>query len=104
MISPPDFEHFFKQVKDALPQGVLDLQQDLEKNLRTALETALHRMNVVTREDFDIQVDFANRNRERLEALEARVDALESGQPLESKKSPKDSETSVPIDDSQKAE
>ena len=89
MISPPDFEHFFKQVKDALPQGVLDLQQDFEKNLRVALETALHRMNVVTREDFDIQVDFTNRNRERLEALEARVDALEAEQ------SPKSTEDSI---------
>jgi len=102
MISPPDFEHFFKQVKEALPQGVLDLQQDLEKNLRAAIETALHRMNVVTREDFDVQVDFSNRTRERLEALEARVDALEIGQPS---KSSEDSTTSESTgDESKKAE
>jgi BMFP domain-containing protein YqiC len=81
MISPPDFERFFKQVKEALPQGMLDLQQDLEKNLRAALESALHRMNVVTREDFDVQADFAHRTRERLESLERRVDTLESAQP-----------------------
>ena len=102
MISPPDFEHIFKQVKDALPQGVLDLQQDFEKNLRVALETALHRMNVVTREDFDIQVDFANRNRERLEALESRMDILETAQ---SSKSPEeDVKTSKSTNDSKKAE
>lgn len=80
MISPPDFEHFFRQVKDALPKGVLDLQQDLERNLRAALETALHRMNVVTREEFDVQADVVTRTRERLEVLEKKVADLEMAQ------------------------
>lgn len=74
------FDTFFKQFTNALPQGMLQLHQDLEKNLRVALETVLHRMNIVTREEFDVQSAVLARTRERLEALEKRVAALEESQ------------------------
>lgn len=74
------FDTFFKQFTNALPQGMLQLHQDLEKNLRVALEAVLHRMNIVTREEFDVQSAVLARTRERLEALEKRVAALEESQ------------------------
>jgi hypothetical protein len=72
------FETFFKQVTSALPKGFLGLHQDLEKNLRVALETALRRLNLVTREEFEVQTAVLARTRSRLEALETRVAALEA--------------------------
>jgi len=72
------FEHLLKQITDALPKGLLALHQDLEKNLRTSLESGLHRLNLVTREEFDVQTAVLARTRARLEALEARVAALEA--------------------------
>ncbi len=77
------FDTLFKQFTHALPQGMLSLHQDLEKNLRIALESMLHRMNIVTREEFDVQNAVLVRTRERLEALEKRVIALEEMQSKE---------------------
>ena len=77
---PPNFEIFFKQVTEVLPKGLFNLHQDLEKNLRVALESALRRMNLVTREEFDVQTAVLKRTRTRLESLEAQVAALEAAQ------------------------
>lgn len=74
----PNFDAFFKQVTQALPKGFLSLHQDLEKNLRVALESALRRMNLVTREEFEVQSAVLERTRARLEALEAQVANLEA--------------------------
>jgi BMFP domain-containing protein YqiC len=78
MVSPPHFETLFKHFTEALPKGALTLQQEMEKNLRIALEAALRRLNVVTREEFDVQSAVLARTRARLEALEAQVAALEA--------------------------
>ena len=68
------------QLGGILPKG-LDpslLQADLERALRTALERSLAKMNLVTREELDIQTAVLARTREKLEALEKTVAALEA--------------------------
>ena len=61
---------------------------DLEKNLRALLGSAFAKLDLVTREEFDVQREVLARTREKLTALETRVAALEaaranpnSGQP-----------------------
>ena len=76
--SSPGFETFFKQFTAALPKSVLTLHQDLEKNLRVALDSTVRRLNLVTREEFEVQSALLARTRARLEALEARVATLEA--------------------------
>ena len=78
MISPAHVEDFVNQVKSKLPKGMFALQEDMEKNLRAALESALRKMNLVTREEFDVQASVLERTRLRLEQLEAQVVALET--------------------------
>lgn len=53
--------------------------KDVEKNLRALLTSALARLDLVTREEFDIQREALARARERLAALEARIAELEQG-------------------------
>lgn len=53
--------------------------KDVEKNLRALLSGALGRLDLVTREEFDIQREALARARERLAALEARIIELEQG-------------------------
>jgi BMFP domain-containing protein YqiC len=77
MSAEPRFEDFFRQVSDALPGRFFTLNQDLEKNLRAALNSAFSRMNLVTREEFEVQAALLARTRARLEELEKRVAALE---------------------------
>ena len=52
--------------------------RDVEKNVRTLLRGALGRLDLVCREEFDIQVAFLARTREKLEVLEERVASLEA--------------------------
>jgi BMFP domain-containing protein YqiC len=54
------------------------LRDDLEHNLRSALEAALARLELVTREEFEVQRAVLLRTRERMEALERRVAELEA--------------------------
>jgi len=52
--------------------------RDMEKNVRALLRGALGRLDLVSREEFDIQVALLARTREKLEALEERVASLEA--------------------------
>lgn len=52
--------------------------RDLEKNFRGLLASALARLELVTREEYDVQVQVLARTREKLAALEARVAELEA--------------------------
>ncbi|HQW19917.1 MAG TPA: accessory factor UbiK family protein [Rhodocyclaceae bacterium] len=51
--------------------------RDIEKNTRALLSSAFARLDLVTREEFDIQVTLLARAMEKLAALEARVATLE---------------------------
>ncbi len=51
--------------------------KDVEKNLRALLSSAFTRLDLVTREEFDIQQEVLRRTREKLETMEARVAGLE---------------------------
>jgi ubiquinone biosynthesis accessory factor UbiK len=52
--------------------------KDLEKNFRGLLSSALTRLDLVTREEYDVQVEVLARTREKLAALEARLAAIEA--------------------------
>ena len=51
--------------------------EDLQKNLRATLSAGLARMDVVTKQEFDIQREMLNVLRAQIEALSAKVDAFE---------------------------
>jgi len=51
--------------------------KDIEKNLRAMLSGAFSRLDLVTREEFDVQAKLLARSREKLVALEARITELE---------------------------
>lgn len=52
--------------------------KDVEKNVKAVLGSAFNKMDLVTREEFDIQQQILIKTREKLMALEARVAALEA--------------------------
>ena len=52
--------------------------RDIEKNMRALLSSAFTRLDLVTREEFDVQRGVLLRTREKIEALEAQVAALEA--------------------------
>ena len=78
MLDPKLFDDISRRVSEGMPRGFQSLQDDFERNLRAALEAALRRMNLVSREEFEIQQAVLQRTREKLEALQKRVDELEN--------------------------
>lgn len=78
MLDPKLFDDLSRRVANSLPPGLQGLQDDLQRNLRSTLEAALTRLNLVSREEFDVQQAVLLRTREKLRALEARVAELEA--------------------------
>ena len=76
------FDDIAESLSKLLPPGVDALKSDFERNARATLHTALTKMDLVTREDFDIQSRLLERTREKLDALEVRLAAME-GAPVE---------------------
>ena len=63
----------------SLPAAVRGAQADLEKNFRVVLHNSLGKMDLVTRDEFDVQTKVLERTRARLVVLEARLVELEQG-------------------------
>ena len=61
-----------------LPEGAQEMRADFERNAKSMLQSTLSRMDLVTREEFDVQADVLARTREKVEALEERVATLEA--------------------------
>jgi len=77
---PPDatlIDDLSRTLGKLLPPGLADLKDDVERNVRAAVQGALGNLDLVTREEFDVQAEVLQRTRQRLQALEARVAALE---------------------------
>ncbi len=77
MIDPKHFDNLAQKVAGSLPSGLQVLKEDMERNLRAVLETALAKMDLVSREEFDVQSAVLARTREKLQRLEAKVAELE---------------------------
>ncbi|RVU85390.1 accessory factor UbiK family protein [Leucothrix sargassi] len=71
-------DNLAKRLSSLIPEPLQATQQDIESNLRSGLESGLRKMNLVTREEFDVQNAVLLRTREKLEALEARISELEA--------------------------
>ena len=59
-----------------IPGDVKHMQEDIENTIHNLLQTSLQKMNLVTREEFDVQSAVLERTREKLERLEKIVDQL----------------------------
>jgi len=66
-----DLSRRVKELVDASPA------RDIEKNLRAMMSSTFSRLDLVTREEFDIQQEVLRRTREKLQALESRLAELE---------------------------
>ena len=67
-----------KHISEAIPPGARNVQQDLEKNLRAGLNSTFAKLNLVTREEFDVQAEVLARSRAKLQKLEEQVAHLEA--------------------------
>ena len=78
MIDPKKIEQIARQVHESMPQGIREFGEDVEKKIRLILQSQLTRLDLVNREEFDVQTQVLLRTREKLALLEQRVGALEA--------------------------
>ena len=76
-MSTTPIEELARKLAEAVPDGVRAIRSDLEDNFRSVLQTGLGKLDLVTREDFEVQEAVLQRTREKLEALEERLQDLE---------------------------
>ncbi|SNC58596.1 accessory factor UbiK family protein [Sodalis endosymbiont of Henestaris halophilus] len=77
MIDPKKLKEFVCQVQESLPQGIRDWGDDLEKILYQMLKNYFSRIDLVGREEFDVQTQLLRRTCEKLHQLELRLNALQ---------------------------
>jgi hypothetical protein len=67
-----------RRLSGAMPATAKVVQNDLEKNLRAATQAVFAKLDLVTREEFDVQRKVLARSREKIEQLEKQVTELEA--------------------------
>jgi len=70
-------ENIARKLAEAVPEGLRSVREDLESNFRSVLRASLVRLDLVTREEFEVQEAVLAKTREKLEALEARLEELQ---------------------------
>jgi BMFP domain-containing protein YqiC len=71
-------ENLASRLADAVPAGIKTMRDDLEKNFQSVLRAGIGKLDLVTREEFDVQRAVLARTREKLEALEEKLAELET--------------------------
>jgi len=77
MIETKILDDLARRLAASMPRGVSAFQQEIEKNLRAGLETICQRLDLVTREEYEVQVALLARSRAKLAALDARITMME---------------------------
>ena len=72
------FDEFIKQFIDSLPPSLKHLRSEFESHLRQSCLTAVNKLDLVTRQEFDVQLQVLARTRAKLELLENKVASLEN--------------------------
>lgn len=75
MLNPKSLDEISARISEMIAASPA---KDIQRNARALLASAFARLDLVTREDFDVQVAMLARTREKLTALEARIAALEA--------------------------
>ena len=78
MIDLSQLDDLARRLSSLVPQGLRDSREELQQNFKSVLQAGLGKLDLVTREEFDVQRAVLLRTREKLEALERQVAELEN--------------------------
>lgn len=86
MLLPKHLEDLAKKLYESLPKNIQGFEQDIKQQFKEVLQSAFTHLDLVTREEFDVQVKVLARSREKIDALEAAVNRLLQEQNQDKKK------------------
>ncbi|MBS7458978.1 ubiquinone biosynthesis accessory factor UbiK [Coralloluteibacterium stylophorae] len=78
MIDLKSIDELARRLSDAVPPGLREAGDGLQQNFKATLQAGLAKLDLVTREEFEVQRAVLLRTREKLDALEASVAELEA--------------------------
>ncbi|MEO8779911.1 MAG: accessory factor UbiK family protein [Rhodanobacter sp.] len=78
MMDKQDIDQIALRLVSLVPPGLAQVQQDLRANFQDVLAQGLRRLDLVTREEFDVQAGVLSRTRAKVDELEQRVAELEA--------------------------
>ncbi len=77
-INPNGLDDLAKRLADSMPESLRAFGRDLESNFKAVLQAQLAKLDLVTRQEFDVQAAILERSHEKLSMLEARLKELEA--------------------------
>lgn len=81
MMNAATIDELAQRLAALLPPGLKEARTDLGANFRATLQAGLQKLDLVTREEFDVQRCVLLRTREKIEQLEQQISALEASLP-----------------------
>jgi ubiquinone biosynthesis accessory factor UbiK len=78
MIDLKAIDDLARRLNDLVPPGLHEARAELEQNFKATLQAGLGKLDLVTREEFDVQRSVLLRTREKIDALERTVEILEA--------------------------
>ena len=76
MFDPKNFEDLAKKLYTALPSSLQSFENEIQQKFKDILQSAFTHMDLVTREEFDVQIKVLARTREKVDALQLQVNTL----------------------------
>ncbi len=76
-MSKDSIEELARKLAESIPDGLRSVRDDLESNFRSVLKTGIGKLDLVTREEFEVQEAILARTREKLDVLEVKLEELE---------------------------
>jgi len=73
-MSDESIENLARKLAESVPEGLRSMREDLETNFRGVLRSGISKLDLVTREEFEVQAAVLARTREKLERLEAKLE------------------------------
>lgn len=77
MLNPSQLESVAKKIAEIIPDGFGEMPSSVQSQIKSVLANAFDKMDLVTREEFDIQTAVLAKTRSKLEILEKQVAELE---------------------------
>ena len=80
MFDPKQFDDLAQKLFSTLPSSLQNFEKEIQQKFKEILQATFARMDLITREEFDVQTKVLARTREKLELLQKQVDVLINAQ------------------------
>lgn len=80
MLSPSQIEKMVETISENIPEGFGAVPENMKQQFKQSAQIAIQKMDLVTREEFDVQKQVLSKTRTKLEALEKQLEVIQSSE------------------------